>query len=94
MLIGSSYNTQKFESANIVKDKVYLLTPSSDKYSYADVVVGKIKYEDGSTWELENADEWIKYNTLQVKCALFKGKKAASVPSISTISSIYAPSKM
>ena len=158
MLIGSSYNTQKFESANIVKDKdkVYLLTPSSDKYSYADVVVGKIKYEDGSTWELENADEWIKYNTshkdevkqkydtytqkygeyakwaesnaaeknitidteivesvltgydvnmivtnnsdktikaLQVKCALFKGKKAASVPSISTISSIYAPSK-
>ena len=158
MLIGSSYNTHEVESANIVKDKdkVYILTPSSDKYSYVDVVVGKIKYEDGSTWELENADEWIKYNTnhkdevkqkydtytkkygeyaewaesnaaeknitidteivksvltgydvnmivtnnsdkaiktLQVKCALFKGKTADSVPSISTISSIYAPSK-
>ena len=64
MLIGNSYNTQKFESANIVKDKdkVYLLTPSSDKYSYVDVVVGKIKYEDGSAWELENADKWLEYN--------------------------------
>ena len=158
MLIGNSYNTQKFESANIVKDKdkVYLLTPSSDKYSYVDVVVGKIKYEDGSAWELENADKWLEYNinnkdevkqkydtytkkygeyakwaeanaaekdiiinteiiksvltgydvnmivtnnsdkvikAMEVKAALFKGNVAYSVPKISTISSIYAPSK-
>lgn len=62
MLVGSSYKTQKFESANIVKDKdkTYIISTDGTKYSYVNVIVGKISFEDGTTWQFDNPDQWLK----------------------------------
>ena len=62
MLVGNTYKTCKFESANIVKDKdkVYVIGTRQATYSYVDVIIGEITFEDGTTWKIDNTDAWLK----------------------------------